>query len=333
MTAPEPDGPDGPDGPDDEELDVFQPRRAAPAAHRPFPGFDEDAWTRSASRAPLRVALTAPGRADPAPRRQTRALRLVVGTAVVAVCALLAPVVFHDAAPPPGEATAEQAALAQLPDGPAAASRTPTTGAEKATSSPPPSAPRIQPATTRIPAVTTAPANGASGSSRSAPGTPRPTATHHRPGADDPGAPRGHRLSLQSVNFPDRFWSAAEDTGRLEPVAASSTRAARRAATFVLVTGLADARCVSFATPDGRYLRHQDFRIRLDRPDGSALFREDATFCARPGAWRGTVSFASYNHPERLLRHRDFRLRLDPYRHGSAYRADSSFRIAAPWAG
>ncbi|MFJ5214164.1 AbfB domain-containing protein [Streptomyces sp. NPDC088354] len=323
MTAQEP---DGPDGLDDDELDVFQPRRAAPAARHPFPGFDDDAWTRSASRAPLRVALTAPGRAEPAPRRQTRALRLVVGTAVVAVCALLAPVVFHDTAPAPGEAAAEQAALAQPPDGPAAAPGTPTTGAVRASSSPLPSAPRIQPASTRIPAVTTSPANSPSGPSHRTPAAPRS-------GGDGPHAPRGHRLSLRSVNFPERFWSAAGDTGRLDAVGASSTRAARRAATFVLVTGLADARCASFATTDGRYLRHEGFRIRLDRPDGSALFREDATFCARPGIGRGTVSFASYDHPERLLRHRDFRLRLDPYRHDSSYRADSSFRIAPPWAG
>lgn len=133
------------------------------------------------------------------------------------------------------------------------------------------------------------------------------------------------------MNFPDRFWSAPEGTGRLDPLDAASSRAARRAATFVLVPGLADTHCASFATPDGRYLRHEHFRVRLDRPDGSALFREDATFCVRPGAWRGTVSFASYNHPGYLLRHRDFRLCIDPYRRESGYRADSSFRVAPPW--
>ncbi|MFD3454370.1 AbfB domain-containing protein [Streptomyces sp. NPDC058691] len=333
MTAAEP------DGPDDDELDVFQPRRTAPGGTRhPFPGFDDDAWTRRAPRAPLHVALTAPGRATPVPRRQTRALRLVAGTAVVAVCALLAPTVFHDAAPAQGEASAEHAALAQPPGGLTAASGTPAlpaSGAGKASPSPSPSTPRIQAATTRLPAVTTPPASSASEPSRGAPATPRATASRHRAGAPGDGsrAPRGHSLSLQSVNFPGRFWSAPGDTGRLDHVGASSSRATRRAATFVLVPGLADARCSSFATPDGRYVRHEDFRIRLDRPDGSALFREDATFCARPGAWRGTVSFASYNYPERLLRHRDFRLRIDPYRRDSPYRADSSFRIAPPWSG
>ncbi|MEU6344046.1 AbfB domain-containing protein [Streptomyces sp. NPDC046977] len=338
MTAAEPDGHDGLEGPDDEDLDVFQPRRHTPGTHHhPVPGFDDEAWTRAASRRRLGVDLAAPGRAEPAPRRQTRALQLVTGTAVVAVCALLAPLVLHHAAPAPGETAAEQAAPGRPPGGPAAASGTTTEAAAKASPSRshPHSAPRIQPVTTRLPAVTPPPADGGSGPAHSTPATPRATPSHHRAdGEDGEGsrAPRGHSLSLQSADHPDRYWSALDGTVRLAPVGASSSRATRRAATFVLVPGLADARCVSFATPDGDYLRHQDFRLRVGRPDGSALFREDATFCARPGAWRGTVSFASYNYPDRLLRHRDFRLRIDPYRHDDGYRADTSFRIAPPWA-
>ncbi|MFJ4985711.1 AbfB domain-containing protein [Streptomyces sp. NPDC088732] len=331
MTAAEPDGHDGPEGPDDEDLDVFQPRRTPGTHHHPFPGFDDEAWTRAASRSRLGVALTAPGRAEPAPRRQTRALRLVTGTAVVAVCALLAPVVFHHAAPAPGETAAEQAAPGRPSGGvPAAAAKA------SPSRSLPPSAPRIQPVTTRLPAVTPPPASRGSEPAYSTPAAPRATPSHHHraDGADgdDSRAPRGHSLSLQSADHPDRYWSAPGGTVRLDPVGPSSSRATRRAATFVLVPGLADARCVSFATPDGDYLRHQDFRLRVGRPDGSALFREDATFCARPGAWRGTVSFASYNYPDHLLRHRDFRLRIDPYRHEAGYRADTSFRIAPPWA-
>jgi len=140
--------------------------------------------------------------------------------------------------------------------------------------------------------------------------------------------PTGAR-SLESVNYPGRF---ASTLGRLDPVTASSAALAKRDATFTVVNGLASPACYSFQTKDGLFLRHRDYRLRVDANTGDATFRGDATFCAVDGSVAGSVSLVSYNYPARRVRHRDFALWLDTYEDTATFRADSSFRLAAPWA-
>jgi hypothetical protein len=135
------------------------------------------------------------------------------------------------------------------------------------------------------------------------------------------------RWSVQSVNYPDRFWRVRSGAVFLDSVGDSS--AARADAGFTVVKGLADSSCYSFIADNGSYLRHRDFRLILSSPDGSQLFRQDATFCRRSGAYDGTVSFESYNYPGRFLRHRNFELWLDPRDDSSLFAADSSFRVAS----
>ena len=54
---------------------------------------------------------------------------------------------------------------------------------------------------------------------------------------------------------------------------------------------------VSFALDDGTYLRHAGYNLRAHRPDGSKLFRLDATFYAeRDRFFPGSVSFHSVNY-------------------------------------
>jgi hypothetical protein len=113
---------------------------------------------------------------------------------------------------------------------------------------------------------------------------------------------------------------------KLNPV---SSTAARRAATFKLVKGLAKSSCYSFATADGTYLRHRNFILRAERNDGSALFKQDATFCPRPSSMSGAVMLESVNYPGRFLRHQNFQLKLDRYQNSSQYRSDSAFRLVA----
>jgi hypothetical protein len=137
------------------------------------------------------------------------------------------------------------------------------------------------------------------------------------------------RWSIRSVNYPDRFWRVRSGAVFLDRVGSSSAAATRRDASFTVVKGLADPSCYSFIADGGGYLRHRDFRLVLSSPDGSQLFRQDATFCVRPGAFDGTVSFESYNYPGRYLRHRDFQLWLDRYSGSWGSGADSSFRIAS----
>lgn len=116
------------------------------------------------------------------------------------------------------------------------------------------------------------------------------------------------------------------DFVKLNPV---SSTAARRAATFTVVKGLANSSCYSFATADGGYLRHRDFILRAERNDGTPLFKKDATFCPRTSSYSGAVMLESVNYPGRYLRHQNFQLKLDRYQNSSLFRSDSAFRLVA----
>ena len=70
--------------------------------------------------------------------------------------------------------------------------------------------------------------------------------------------------------------------------------------------------------PRRYYLRHSQFRLRLDKSSGAADpdFRDDSTFILESGLAvpneRNAVSFQSVNYPGRYIRHRDFHLFVDP---------------------
>ncbi|WP_229070128.1 sigma-70 family RNA polymerase sigma factor [Actinoplanes sp. DH11] len=100
------------------------------------------------------------------------------------------------------------------------------------------------------------------------------------------------------------------------------------AVAVTVVPGIADSRCVSMRATDGRYVRHASFQLQLSRPETGRLFRQDATFCARPGAAAGTVRFTSSNYPDRFVRVRGGQLRLDPQESGTGYVAESTFVLA-----
>ncbi|OIJ62938.1 AbfB domain-containing protein [Streptomyces mangrovisoli] len=133
-------------------------------------------------------------------------------------------------------------------------------------------------------------------------------------------------VSVRSVNYPDRYWKVSDGRVELDPLGSA---AARRAATFKLVKGLADSSCYSFVTADGSYLRHRDFVLRAERDDGSRLFEQDATFCSHPASASGAVTLESVNYPDRFLRHRDFQLKLETRQSGELYGEDSAFRLVA----
>ncbi|MEV4414289.1 family 43 glycosylhydrolase [Catellatospora sp. NPDC049609] len=143
--------------------------------------------------------------------------------------------------------------------------------------------------------------------------------------------PTGAR-SLEAVNYPGRYVRHLDSLGRIDAVTSGSTAQVKQDATFTVVNGLASPACYSFQTKSGLFLRHRDYRLRVDANTGDAVFRADATFCAVDGSVAGSVALTSYNYPARRIRHRDYALWLDTYQDTAAFRADSSFRIAAPWA-
>ncbi|MFD8740427.1 AbfB domain-containing protein [Streptomyces sp. NPDC059618] len=205
---------------------------------------------------------------------------------------------------------------------PVAPAETTTAPAGKNALSSPGSSPVASPDSSSRSSASPRPSDTGSGG-RSASGKPAPSASGS---GSAPGRTSG-LTSVQAVNYPDRYWHLSEGQVRLDPVSPSSAASTRRAASFKVVAGLARSSCYSFATSDGSYLRHRDFVLRADRDDGSALFREDATFCPRTASRSGAVMLESVNYPGRFLRHRDFRLVLGRQERGGLYARDSAFRL------
>ncbi|NTU41577.1 MAG: hypothetical protein HGA78_00685 [Nitrospirales bacterium] len=95
------------------------------------------------------------------------------------------------------------------------------------------------------------------------------------------------------------------------------------------IQGPAGGNTISFESRNypGHYLRHQGFRIKLHRSDGSELFRNDASFrMVRGLADSSWNSFESVNYLGHFLRHRDFHLYLERGE-GDLFRKDCTFRV------
>jgi RNA polymerase sigma factor (sigma-70 family) len=182
-----------------------------------------------------------------------------------------------------------------------------------------------------VPAATTAAPRTADPSPRrTATGTP-PVAPPVQPSAA-PGALVPGVWSMESADEPGQYLTYVGDYAALGQVGAVSAVQTRRHASFTVVRGLADQRCVTFRAADGRYLRHSYLQLRLSSDDGSALFRRDATFCPRPGTVAGSVTLWSINYPALALRHRDGGIWLDASDGTRTFGGESSFLIHAPWA-
>jgi RNA polymerase sigma factor (sigma-70 family) len=167
------------------------------------------------------------------------------------------------------------------------------------------------PATTAL--ATTAPATAASAT----------TGPAGQPGSFAAGEP----ASLESADEPGMFVTAVASLGFLTRVGPGSAEAVRRQATFMVVAGLADAGCFSFRAPDGRYLRHASWRLRVNPNERTPLFRSDATFCVRAGPTAGTVVLESSNYPGWYLHRRGDELWVDHADGSAAFETASSFRI------
>lgn len=96
---------------------------------------------------------------------------------------------------------------------------------------------------------------------------------------------------------------------------------------FTVVKGLADTSCFSFRAPSGKYLRHYDYRLRFDDPDGADLYRKDATFCPLDGVPAGIVRLRSANYPDHVIHSRGNELYIDKRDGSDAFDADSSFTL------
>jgi RNA polymerase sigma factor (sigma-70 family) len=179
-------------------------------------------------------------------------------------------------------------------------------------------------------AIAAAPPASPSAAARVSP-SPRPSPVRSSP-APSAGLALG-TWSLEIVGAPGQFISYATTVyATVEPVTAASPAPARQRATFTVVKGLADAHCYTFRAADGRYLRHMYLRLRLSAADSTQLFREDATFCVKPGSVAGSITLQSHNYPGSVLRMRDGGIFLDGSDGTPQFARDSSFIRREPWA-
>ncbi|MEV4943233.1 AbfB domain-containing protein [Streptomyces zaomyceticus] len=147
-------------------------------------------------------------------------------------------------------------------------------------------------------------------------------------------------LRVTTWGHTDRYLRHADSLARTEIVTAASNTLLKQDATYTLRRGLADSSCYSFESVNypGRYLRHADSRVRTAADDGSALFRQDATFCARPGIGGTGVTFESLNIPGSYLRHFESAVHIASgagsggFDRPQTLGADSSWSVEAPWA-
>ncbi|MGO1056476.1 AbfB domain-containing protein [Crossiella sp. CA198] len=144
------------------------------------------------------------------------------------------------------------------------------------------------------------------------------------------------RASLRATNagLADHYLRHARGAGWLSLITASSPELDKADATFDLVPGLADSRCYSLQARDirGAYLRHANGRLRLDDNNGTPLFANDATWCARDSAAGNGVSFASFNFPDNYLRHINGEV-WNAYKGGAQwYETPNSFEADTSWA-
>ncbi|GAA4959385.1 AbfB domain-containing protein [Actinoplanes utahensis] len=106
----------------------------------------------------------------------------------------------------------------------------------------------------------------------------------------------GHTIGLAFPAWPGYLVRHRDHLARVEPVTTASSPADRRAARFVVETGRADPRCLSFASAEhpGFYLRHRDFVLRLEPAEPTMLFQHDATFCSAQAGTGFVLRSANY---------------------------------------
>ncbi len=139
------------------------------------------------------------------------------------------------------------------------------------------------------------------------------------------GLSYGGTYSFESFNYPGEYIRHQNGVGEKSRITSDPDR---KDASFRMVRGLAGT-CYSLESVNfpGEYLRHQDSRIKLNRDDGTDLFRKDATFCARNGlANAEDVSFETSNYPGFFLTHNNGHLFIER-RQDALFAKDATFKI------
>jgi hypothetical protein len=157
-----------------------------------------------------------------------------------------------------------------------------------------------------------------------------------RSGADLP-LDQARSFRVTTPGFTDRYLRHRDGLARTDVVTSGSDGLLKADATFVIRRGLADPTCYSLESRNfpGNYLRHADFRVRLNAGENTDLFRRDATFCAQPGT--GGVRLESVNELGTNIRHYQEEVWVaseggaHTYDNPASYNQDVSWAVSSPW--
>lgn len=134
-------------------------------------------------------------------------------------------------------------------------------------------------------------------------------------------------LAFEPPNWPGFKVRHANFLGYIHAMGTSTSDLEWGNSRWIARRGRADPACYTFEASDwpGYFFRHQHFRMRIDRPDGSATFDADTTFCPRPPLNKrpagGAVSLESKSWPGYFLHHVNHGLGISP-NNGTAFFAD-----------
>lgn len=142
---------------------------------------------------------------------------------------------------------------------------------------------------------------------------------------------RGYYYSLESYSYPGYYVRHANGRGMISYVADDLDA---DDATFRIVPGLADSRCISFESRNylDTYLRQEDGAIYLDDFSSDSHFQQDATFCPRAGlADSSELSFEACSYPGEYLNLAGDDLLYVSGGSGWVYEEDATFSLVDPW--
>ncbi|MEV8373463.1 AbfB domain-containing protein [Kribbella sp. NPDC056861] len=159
-----------------------------------------------------------------------------------------------------------------------------------------------------------------------------------RSGADlAEGQVRSFRVT--TPGYTNRYLRHLDGAARTDVIDAGSPLQARQDASFIVRPGLAESSCYSLESRNfpGQYLRHRGYRLYKDANDGTATYKNDATFCAQPAraGGAGNVSLQSFNYPTHYVRHANEAVYIavaggaNPWDGAGSYDADTTWADTA----
>lgn len=116
-------------------------------------------------------------------------------------------------------------------------------------------------------------------------------------------APPRYTASFVPFGFPEQYVCHQEMAGFIAALDTSQA-ADQESASFQMIPGLSDSKCVSFRAANklGMFFRHSNSRVYLHATDETPLFYADATFCQERGlADEQAITFRSFNYPQRVI--------------------------------